>query len=222
MERAVTSRPDEDTARSGAVGAVVLAAGGSSRMGVNKVLLEFQGEPLVRRAARAALAAGLSPVVVVLGHQAALAAAALEGLPCRLAVNPDPTRGQGSSLALGLADLSDSGESVAAAVVLLADMPLVTASLISSLVERWRGGGAPLVLADYGGVVAPPALYSRALFGELDAAGDQPGKRVVARRRGEAALVPFPPEALADVDRPGDLERLADRARPGTLQGSAP
>jgi molybdenum cofactor cytidylyltransferase len=191
-------------------------------MGVNKLLLAYRGEPLVRRAARAALEAGLSPVVVVLGREAALTQAALDGLPCRLVLNPDPARGQGSSLSLGLADLAEQTEEVEAAVVVLADMPLVTASLIAALVERWRSGGAPLVLADYGGVVAPPALYARALFSELDAAGEQPGRRVVARHRAEASLVPFPPEALADVDRPGDLERLEGLEPPGGISARRP
>ena len=62
------------------VAGVVLAAGASRRMGRNKMLLELEGEPLVRRAARRALEAGLTPVVVVLGHEADRARAALAGL----------------------------------------------------------------------------------------------------------------------------------------------
>src|SRR3989454_8651669 len=80
------------------VAGVLLAAGASRRMGPgrNKMLLTLGGEPLVRRAARRALAAGLSPVVVVLGHEADQARAALDGLACEVAMNPDfagPTSG---------------------------------------------------------------------------------------------------------------------------------
>jgi molybdenum cofactor cytidylyltransferase len=92
-------------------------------------------------------------------------------------------------------------------------MPLVSAGMIAALVERWRGSSAPLVRSDYGGVAAPPTLYDRALFAELDAPGDRPGRGVVARHRGQALSVAFPAEALADVDTPEDLARLGARPR---------
>jgi molybdenum cofactor cytidylyltransferase len=194
---------------------VVLAAGASSRMGEDKLLLPFAGEPLVRRAVRVALEAGLSPVVVVLGPEGARARAALAGLDCRLAVNPDPGRGQGSSLSAGIAALPPG---VPAAVVLLGDMPRVTAAMIAAVAARWRETGVPLVLSDYGGTTAPPALYARPLLEELLAAeGEQPGKQVAARHGAEAARVAWPAGALADVDTPADL--AAARAAEGGWAG---
>jgi len=198
------------TQRGDRVAGVVLAAGASTRMGANKLLLELAGQPLARRAAARALAAGLSPVVVVVGHEAARVEAALAGLGCLVVRNPDHALGQGSSLRAGLQALPPD---VAAAVVSLADMPLVTPALLASLVAGWRASGAPLVLAAYADVLAPPALYARALFDELGGAGEAPGKRVVARHRAEALTIPFPPEVLADVDRPGDLEKLIPAPR---------
>src|SRR2546430_4486170 len=73
------------------VAGVILAAGASRRMGKNKMLLELDGESLVRRAAKRALAAGLSPVVVVIGHEAARVRAELKDLPLVFANNPDYT-----------------------------------------------------------------------------------------------------------------------------------
>ena len=88
MADQTTSGPAAPTpSRPAPVAGVLLAAGRSSRMGSNKLLLGVGGEPLVRRAARVALEAGLDPVVVVTGHQAALVEAALRGLPCRAAVS---------------------------------------------------------------------------------------------------------------------------------------
>lgn len=193
------------------VAGIVLAAGASARMGADKLLLEVEGEPLLRRAARTALEAGLDPVIAVLGP-ASPARGALAGLACLTAVNPDPSRGQGSSLAAGIATLPAE---VVAAVVVLPDMPRVTAAMIAALVARWREGGAPLVLSEYAGTQAPPALYSRRLLGELARAaaggGDSPGKAVVAAHRAEADVLRWPAEALLDVDAPEDLARLGLR-----------
>ena len=96
-ERAVVTEP------AGRVAGVVLAAGSSSRLGRNKLLLDVGGEALVRRTVRRAVAAGLDPVVVVVGHEAERVTAELAGVPCRLVVNPDHASGQSSSLQAGIA-----------------------------------------------------------------------------------------------------------------------
>jgi len=193
------------------VAGVRLAAGTSSRMGENKLTLELGGESLLRGAARRALVAGLSPLVVVLGHEADRAQDQLRGLDCRVVVNPDYAQGINSSRKAGLAALPPETE---AAVVLLADMPFVTSEMIAALVARQRESGAPLVLSDYGGVHAPPTLYRRPLFAELQALpGGACGGQVVKRHRAEAEVLSWPAEALLDVDRPEDYARLAGAAR---------
>jgi molybdenum cofactor cytidylyltransferase len=191
------------------VAGVLLAAGTSSRMGRNKLTLEHGGESLLRGAARRALAAGLAPLVVVLGHQAERARAELAGLDCTIIVNPDYEEGIHSSRRAGLEALPPESE---AAVVLLADMPFVTRDMLAAQVERHRATGAPIVLSVYGsepGVSAPPTLYVRELFPELLAlAGGASGGEVAARHRAEAEILVWPEEALFDVDRPEDLDRL--------------
>ncbi len=192
--------------RKGPIAAVVLAAGSSARMGGNKLLLDLGGESVLRRCVRRVLAAGVEPVLVVLGHDADRARAELVGLPCRPLVNPDHARGMNTSLGAGIAALPPEA---VAAVVALADMPLVTSAMIAELVRRYRESAAPLVASDYGGILAPPALYGRALFDELGGLeGDGAGKRAVLRHRAEAIAVPWPAEALADLDGPSDYERI--------------
>ena len=188
------------------VAGVVLAAGASRRMGPgrNKMLLELAGEPLVRRAARRALAAGLSPVVVVLGHEADRACAALAGLPVEITVNPDFTGPTSGSLHAGLDVL---GADVEAVVVLLADMVHVTAAALAELVTRTRSSDAPLVVSRYGDVTAPPLLFRRALFGELLAwTGEGCGKVVVQAHKHEALYVDRSAAVLLDVDTPEDFQ----------------
>jgi molybdenum cofactor cytidylyltransferase len=203
--------------RAGPVAGVVLAAGTSSRMGRNKLLLDLEGEPLLRRTVRRAAAAGLDPVIVVLGHEADRAAAVLEELPCRPLLNPSYEQGIGTSLQAGISAVPSE---CAAALVLLADMPFVTAEMIATVVERYRSGAAPLVTSDYGGVNAPPTLYDRSLFAEIEAMrAERCGKQVVQRHRGEAIGVSWPPEALRDVDVVQDYQRI--RGEPAAGEGDA-
>jgi molybdenum cofactor cytidylyltransferase len=188
------------------VAGVVLAAGSSSRFGRNKLLLAWEGESLARRACRAALEAGLEPVVAVLGHDAERVREELSGLAVRTVVNHEHALGMNTSLRAGIAALPGDA---AAAVVLLADMPRVTAPMVARLVQTFEETGAPLVASDYAGVHAPPTLYARALFPELGGPeGDGCGKRVVRRHANELVRVAWPASALADVDREDDWERM--------------
>jgi molybdenum cofactor cytidylyltransferase len=214
---AIPMSPEQSLERSGPVAAIVLAAGGSARMGRNKLLFLLSGETVLRRAVRRAIAAGFDPVIVVLGHEADRAQGELDGLGCQTVVNPDWEQGINHSLRTGLAALPAE---TTAAVVMLADMPLVTTEMLRTLVERWRDGAAPLVISDYEGVNAPPMLYGRALFPELLAMeGEGCGKQVVRRHREEAAVVAWPAAALADLDLPEDYERV--QAWVEALEGQA-
>jgi molybdenum cofactor cytidylyltransferase len=186
------------------IAGVVLAAGRSTRMGANKLLLPYQGEQLVRRTVRAAIEGGLEPVLVVLGDDAAHVATALAGLSCLVVPNARHALGLNTSLDAGLAAVHPDRS---AAMVLLADMPRVTPELVSALVARRRETRPRIVASRYGQVVAPPILYDRTLFAELSGAeGDGRGREVLARHLDEVVYVDAPPGALLDVDAPGDLE----------------
>jgi len=188
------------------IAGVVLAAGQSTRMGASKIFLPIGGESLLRRAVATALASGLDPVVVVLGPQPERARRDLAGLACRAVENAAYARGIHTSLRVGIGTLPSDAD---AAVVLLADMPLVTARMIAEVAERYRSTGAPLVLSDYDGVQAPPTLYARPLFPELAAAeGEGCAKRVIHEHADEAERVARPAAAMADVDRPEDYDRV--------------
>jgi molybdenum cofactor cytidylyltransferase len=189
------------------VAAIVLAAGSSTRMGRNKLLLEVEGETLVRRVVRAACSAGLDRVVVVLGHEEALVRAQLGGLGCEAVVNPDHARGAGTSVHAGVRHVAATASAV---VIVLADMPRVTAAMIAALADRYRTTRAPVVFSRYGDIQAPPTLYDRALFGELLAIDDdRGGKQVVVRHQAKAEAVVWPDGALQDIDSPADYERMA-------------
>jgi len=188
------------------IAGLLLAAGAAERMGRNKMLLRLGGESLLRRAARCALAAGLDPVIAVLGHEAERAAAELEGLGCATVVNPRHPLGMNASLDAGVAAVPPEAEAL---VVLLADMPLVTAEMVRSVATRWAESGAPIVSCRYGATAAPPTLYGRGLFPDLrGGVGEGRGRELVRRYRDRTRFVEWPSGALADVDDEADLERV--------------
>src|SRR5260370_2968213 len=96
------------------------------------------------------------------------------------------------------------------AVLMLADMPFVSAGMVRKVVDRYRATGAKLVVSIYGEVLAPPIFYRRDLFGDFDDPldGDGCGKRVVKQHRGQAVEVRWPYSLLTDLDLQEDLERV--------------
>jgi molybdenum cofactor cytidylyltransferase len=188
------------------IAGIVLAAGLSSRMGRNKMLVELDGRSVVRRAVETAIAAGLSPILVVMGHEHERVEAELEGLACLKVINPDYAQGMNTSLRAGIAAVPGD---CAAALLMLADMPLVDARMLGDLCAAFRSEQAPLVVSTYDQVVAPPIVYGRALFAELLALrAEDCGKRVVKAHRDEALELAWPASALTDLDHPGDLDRV--------------
>jgi molybdenum cofactor cytidylyltransferase len=186
---------------------IVLAAGASTRMGRQKLLLPVAaGRPLVRVAVEQVLGAGLDDVVVVVGADAPAVAATLAGLPVRLVGNPDYAEGQATSLRAGLAALPPGTE---AAVVALGDQPLPDPAVIRGLVAAFRETGRPIAAPVYRDGRGNPVLFAAAVFGELAAVtGDQGGRGLIAKDPSRVAMVAIDAPMPVDVDTPDDYATL--------------
>jgi molybdenum cofactor cytidylyltransferase len=192
------------------VSAVVLAAGASTRMGTQKLLLPLGGEPLLRRSVRVVCDAGFDDVLVVLGSEHDRTGKALEGLPVRSVVNEDFASGMGSSFRTAVEHLPGSE----AAMFALADQPFVTSAEYRAVLDAYRQGGSPIVSVRYGDVMAPPHLFARGLFPEL-AVLEHGARPVLLRHRDETTVLTFPADLLADVDTPEDYELVKRRLSSG-------
>ena len=162
------------------IGAVILAAGSSARMGTNKLLIEIDaGRPIVARVADAAIDAGLSPVVVVTGHEAERVRAALAGSLVTFAHNPRYKDGLAESLKTGLAALPDE---VAAALICLGDMPDVDAGHMTRIVSAFDPeGGGEICVPTWQGKRGNPVLFARRFFGEMmNLSGDVGARGLIA------------------------------------------
>jgi molybdenum cofactor cytidylyltransferase len=192
------------------VSAVVLAAGASTRMGAQKLLLPLGGEPLVRRTVREVCDAGFDDVLVVVGSDWENTLAALDGLPIRHAVNAEYASGMGSSFRTAVSHLGGS----AAAMFALADQPFVTANEYRTVLETYRRQAPAIVSVRYGDVTAPPHLWASEFFPEL--AQLQHGARsVLERHRDRTLVLHFPPDLLMDLDTPEDYELVKSRLASG-------
>jgi molybdenum cofactor cytidylyltransferase len=190
------------------IGAVILAAGASTRMGMPKQLLQFGGETMLRRAACVALETGCRPVVVVTGADAAASRKVLRGLDVREAENQQWESGISSSVRVGIEALVMATPQTAAVVLMLCDQPFVTREIISRLVTAHRETGRSIVASRYGGSYGVPALFGKAHFAELATLKGAVGaKQVIQKHLPKVHLVPFP-EGEIDIDTPDDLARL--------------
>ena len=195
------------------VPAVVLAGGRSSRMGRPKALLPAGAETFVGRIVRTLRDGGVSGVVVVApaGDLAAGIAAARARLrpPPPVVANPDPARGQLSSLLVGLEAVDRPG--VDAALVTLVDVPLVTAATVRALLDRYRRTRAPIVrpARPDGPGHGHPVVFGRALFAALRRRDPATGAKPVVRAHEAEAedVVVDDPGAFTDIDTPEDYRR---------------
>ncbi len=193
-----------------AVAGVLLAAGEGSRLGQPKALVMLHGRTLAERGVQLLRAGGADPVIVVAG-------AVPVDVPGTTAVfNEQYRTGMGSSLRVALQALSDTSDAVAA-VVALADQPLVGAEAVARLVAAYRAG-ASVAVAAYQGRPRNPVLLAREDWPEVIelADGDQ-GARAFLKARAElVTLVECGDTGRPDdIDTPADLERIAGQALPG-------
>lgn len=191
------------------IGAVLLAAGSSSRFGdENKLVADLDGKPLVRHVAETLSASGVGDLVVVTGHDSEAVEAALDGLAVRFVHNEDWPSGMGRSIARGVRALRPD---TPAAFLVPGDMPFLTPALLEALAGRYTdAGGDRIVVPTTGdGAQRNPVLWPRRCFDDLAAlGGPEGGKALLKRHWNEAVLVPVTDASVfADVDTQNDLKK---------------
>lgn len=188
-----------------AVHGVVLAAGTSSRYGAeNKLLQRVDGEPIVRRAARTLLEAGVEEVVAVVGHEADAVREALDGLDVRLRENEAYEAGQSTSVREGVRDAADWDAD--AVLIALGDMPFVAPASVTALLRAYEAWDASALAAAYEGQRGNPVLFDARHFDALaDVDGDVGGRDILLTADDAALVETGDPGVRRDVDEPSDL-----------------
>ena len=193
-------------------GAIILAAGASSRMGRPKALLTLPaGDSFITRLATTFKMAGVDEVIAVLGYHGDLVRVHLDAWREKLRTisNPDPSRGQLSSLLVGLDELER--RECGGALVMPVDQPLVTPATIHAVVTAWRGSGAAIVRPRQDdGRHGHPTLFDRRTWPDLRQADLAHGARpVVAAWATACGDVPVSDAgAFEDIDTPEEYDRI--------------
>jgi molybdenum cofactor cytidylyltransferase len=189
------------------IGAVILAAGESSRMGEPKQLLQLGGKTLLEQVLGNVRTAKVNDIVLVLGFAAEAIAqqVAIEGV--KVVINESYEQGMGSSLRVGLSALDPLTE---ATLIVLADQPFVRSQTLDQIIDRYRQSNAQIVIPMYQGFRGNPVLLDRSVFPEVMALSGDIGCRAIFGDHLEG-IVKVPVDdigILLDIDSKDDFEKL--------------
>jgi molybdenum cofactor cytidylyltransferase len=200
------------------VGAIILAAGKSTRMGEAKQLLRLGESTVLGQTIANVRRSAVDEIVLVLGASAEairnqLPASLLQGL--KVVVNPAYEQGMASSLRAGLAALDPQ---VAATLIVLADQPFVRPETLDQLADRHRHTKAQIVIPSYQGVRGNPVLLDRSVFAEVMALEGDTGCRAIFSSHTEhtVRLEVEDEGILLDIDSQEDYQRLREESPPRT------
>ncbi len=190
------------------VAALILAAGGSTRMGSPKQLLSIGNHSLIRHVVGVAISAGCSPIRVVLGAQSETIIKQLDIPNLQVLPNEQWQKGIGTSIRAGMQPLPPT---IDALIILLCDQPLITSDHLRALIAAHEQQQKPLCACLYpDGSAGPPALFAKSYFDQLEALPDDAGRwaaHPLAQNPADLATIPIP-EAAVDLDTPEDYQRL--------------
>jgi molybdenum cofactor cytidylyltransferase len=191
-------------------GIIILAAGGSSRMGQSKQLLTINGKSLLIHSIETALGCRTSDVIVVLGANADLHKNEITSTAVDIVVNERWESGMGSSIKTGLSRLLSLNPEVSAVLIMLVDQPKVTTSHLTTLIQCLNDFTKSIVASFYGNAPGVPAIFSKDHFNEMLSMQDESGaKKIILRHPDKLLTIGFP-EGSIDLDTPDDYSRYLD------------
>ena len=186
------------------IGGLLLAAGGSSRLGQPKQLLQFEGRSLIRISAENLVASGCDPIVVVLGAETDRSPEELSDLGVGICINEEWQSGMSSSIKVGLKALAGIEPTLGGVLITLCDQPNITADMLGAFLSRFRISRPAMIAARYGEIVGVPALFSNELFEALFQLHGDTGARELIRQRNDIVTIDLDAAAF-DIDTPDDI-----------------
>lgn len=196
------------------VAIVLLAAGGSTRLGRPKQTLSYGDATLLQHSLRVAEASAASKVVVVLGAQAQTILNQIQfGKKVEVVTNDDWENGIASSIHRGIEKARGDDEKIHGIIIMMCDQPYVNTALLTQIINIQQQTGKPIVACGYDNTFGPPVFFHHTLFDDLlDLEGDVGARSIVQKHATEAEIIPFP-EGSHDIDTESDYEKLQSESR---------
>lgn len=195
------------------IGIIILAAGASTRMGSPKQLLSYQGESLVNRTVKNAIASVCHPVILVLGANAESIRSQIDQIQhsnIKIVENPDWQLGMSSSIRGGMTALIDNYPNIEAVVITVCDQPFLTGEIINNLVNSYYSTNKPIIACEYANTLGVPVLFSSKYFSELtNLTQDMGARKLIKSYKNDVFSIPFPLGAI-DIDTPQDYQQLLE------------
>jgi molybdenum cofactor cytidylyltransferase len=190
------------------IGAVVLAAGSSSRLGTSKQLITIAGKTLLRHTSEVAYNVTGANTVVVLGFDSPAHEMEISNLPIHIVVNDKWKSGMGSSIKAGVDYLIKITSDLDAVIIMVCDQPYLTADHLRKIIETYERTAAPVVASTYASTVGVPALFDKSLIHDVLALADEQGaKKIIQQYSDRLVEIEFPGGEI-DIDTQEDLQRF--------------
>lgn len=190
------------------IGAIILAAGASTRMGASKQMLQINGEYLLTGTIRTVQEAGLEHIVVVLGAREAMHRKIISNHHVDVVINDRWETGMGSSIKAGLQQLLSTEPKKDAAIFFVCDQPMLTRDVVSRIVSTFETVSKPIVASRYADSAGVPVLFARSYFAKLAAIPDDHGAKIIIKQNPADVIEVAFPGGDIDIDTKEDYERF--------------
>lgn len=195
---------------------LLLAAGGSTRMGQPKQLLPWGNQTLIEHQIQTLQKTG-NPVNVVLGSNSDLIIPVIEKFPVTIFINTDWKRGIGSSISLGISQIIQKNPDVNGVLITLLDQPLITTTFIEKILATYLPGSQQILVShSTSGWTGVPVLFDKCYFKELTELRNDEGAKKIIRRHEENVILLDGDERLEDIDTPLAYQQLLEKYMNGS------
>ena len=190
---------------------LLLAAGGSTRMGQPKQLMPWGEQTLIEHQILTLLKTD-NPVNVVIGSNSEIILPIIEQLPVNIFINTDWESGMGSSISFGIRQIIQLFPEAEGVLITLLDQPMITTSYFEKILNLFQSGSQQILVSrSASGWTGVPVLFDKCYFNELTELGNDEGAKKVFKRHEKSIIFLEGGELLEDMDTPETYQQLLSK-----------
>ena len=190
---------------------LLLAAGGSSRMGQSKQLLPWGDTTLIEHQIRTLIKTG-SPVNVVLGFDSDHIIPVIKNYAINICINSNWERGMGSSISFGIEEVTRKFPEAEGVLITLLDQPLINESYFEKMIGTFKPGVQQIIASHSAtGWRGVPVIFDKFYFKDLSQLKNDEGAKKIIQQHEKNVVVIEGADALEDIDTPQSYQELLSK-----------